>query len=181
MIYLRKIKKYRKEAILKHARWDRIRPRPKVSNLPVIMFNWLAPLRDRYNNAKSVTIPLPTRVRQTPGALPADRKPGCKPLPRLHCNTRVLNSQWLEKGFGKVLLIAQIMDSHTHFQLNLRHFHHLRNRCPPGVSGRYGCQQERQPRRPDHRLTEPGARRGYRRRCHQLPLFQQVRYFPRDR
>ena len=33
-------------------------------------------IKDRYHNAKSVTIPLPTRVRQTIGALLSDRKPG---------------------------------------------------------------------------------------------------------
>ena len=33
-------------------------------------------IMDRYHNAKSVTIPLPTRVRQTIGALLSDRKPG---------------------------------------------------------------------------------------------------------
>ena len=110
------------------------------SNLPVIIFNWLAPLRDRYNNAKSVTIPLPTRVRQTPGALPADRKPGCKPLPHLHCSTRVSDSQWFGKRMKKVLLIAQFPASHTHFRLRFRHFHHRPQRSyPHGAFGRYGC------------------------------------------
>ena len=33
-------------------------------------------IKDRYHNAKSVTIPLPTLVRQTIGALLSDRKPG---------------------------------------------------------------------------------------------------------
>ena len=33
-------------------------------------------IKDRYHNAKSVTIPLPTRVRQTIGALLSDREPG---------------------------------------------------------------------------------------------------------
>ena len=168
MIYLRKIKKYRKEAILKHARWGRIRPRPKVSNLPVIMFNWLAPLRDRYNNAKSVTIPLPTRVRQTPGALPADRKPGCKPLPHLHCSTRVSDSQWFGKRMKKVLLIAQFPASHTHFRLRFRHFHHRPQRsCPHGASGRYGCRQGQQQQRSARRQTVPDVRRECRRRRHQ--------------
>ena len=38
-------------------------------------------IRDRYHNAKSVTIPQPTRVRQTTGALLSDRKPGRISLP----------------------------------------------------------------------------------------------------
>ena len=99
-------------------------PRSKVQQPSGIYILLACTIMDRYNNAKSVTIPQPTRVRQTTGALLSDRKPGCKPLPHLHCSTLFRGSQWFVKLFGKVLLFAQFRLSHTHFRVKIRHFHH---------------------------------------------------------
>ena len=99
-------------------------PRSKVQQPSGIYILLACTIMDRYNNAKSVTIPQPTRVRQTTGALLSDRKPGCKPLPHLHCSTCFLHSQHITEWFGKVLLFAQFAVSHTHFTLKIRHFHH---------------------------------------------------------
>ena len=120
------IKKCRKVTTLQKTDWAYTQPDSIVSNLPAFHIQLACTIMDRYNNAKSVTIPLPTRVRQTTGALLSDRKPGCKPLPHLHCSTCFLHSQHITEWFRKVLLFAQFAVSHTHFTLKIRHFHHQR-------------------------------------------------------
>ena len=101
-------------------------PRSKVQQPSGIYILLACTIMDRYNNAKSVTIPQPTRVRQTTGALLSDRKPGCKPLPHLHCSTCFLRRQHIMDWLEKVLLFAQFAVSHTHFTVKIRHFHQSR-------------------------------------------------------
>ena len=114
------------EGAIRQSSGETSHPRSKVQQPSGIYILLACTIMDRYNNAKSVTIPQPTRVRQTTGALLSDRKPGCKPLPHLHCSTCFLTRQHIMDGLEKVLLFAQFAVSHTHFGVKIRHFHQSR-------------------------------------------------------
>ena len=112
--------------------------RPTVKQPSGMRIQLACTIMDRYHNAKSVTIPLPTRVRQTPGALPTDRKPGCKPLPHLYCSTHYFDSQRPLKPLKKVLCFSQNRVSYTHFTIRFRHFCHISWTC--GVASWQGSE-----------------------------------------
>lgn len=119
--------------------------RPTIKQPSGMHIQLACTIMDRYHNAKSVTIPLPTRVRQTSGALPTDRKPGCKPLPHLYCSTHYFDSQRSLKPLEKVLCFSQNCVSYTHFTIRFRHFCHISWTC-----GRASWQGSE----PNHHRTE---------------------------